>query len=142
MDSLKTYATKASRRFIYGILLTLSLACSHGDTIEVVCTVQSSNRYEAGDAFSIKDISIPRQAIALPKGGEHLFGKLFETAETLVMLSISEVNGSTKTLHIDRAKGIFQLIELSSSELDREPYHSKGTWIARNRDDDSGTALP
>jgi hypothetical protein len=93
--------------------------------------VSKADRRKPGEQFTFANLRAQRPFVTFPSGNGEETTKVFEDDETIVLISVANLTGSTETFYLNKKRNRFTLVEVGVLEatatgVDFRPYATHG----------------
>jgi hypothetical protein len=94
--------------------------------------ISKSDKRRPGQQFTFANLQSKRPFVTFPSGNGEETNKVFEDEETIVLIFIAHLTGSTETFYLNKKRNRFTLVEVGALEatvtgIDFRPDTTHGT---------------
>ena len=106
-------------RFVQLFLLFFSIGLTHADTSPrdgYIGVISKADKRSPGQQFTFANLQAQRPFVTFPSGFGGETTKVFEDDETIVLIFVANLTGSTETFYLNKKRNRFTLIEIGALE--------------------------
>jgi len=117
--SLKIHTYKLVLTLLFFVFFNIGTEVAHAQVLPrdgYIAVVSKADRRKPGEQFTFANLRTQRPFVTFPSRNGEETTKVFEDDETIVLISVANLTGSTETFYLNKKRNRFTLIEVGVLE--------------------------
>ncbi len=113
------HSSKLVSQFFVGLFVSFGIGVAHSQPTPqgaYIGIVIKANNHKVGDQFTFANLQTQRPFVTYPSGNGNETVKVFEDDETVVLIFVARLSGSTETFYLNKKRNRFTLVEVGALE--------------------------